>query len=148
MPNGNAVLSAGGLSALRRWAEKHVIVGDGPRAGQPFKIGGAPWGEVLDSMDDPEIEQCTIRGSVQSGKTATLIVAGLGHLAAGRSVLFYEPDDRLKRTLAARLIAWGRLCGDEAVREAYEPKRPPHARSTPAGGRLEVVSAPGRAAPR
>ena len=109
MPDGTPVLSAGGLSALRRWAERNVIVGDGPRAGQPFKIGGAPWGEVLDSMDDPEIEQCTIRGSVQSGKTATLIVAGLGHMAAGRSVLIFEPDDRLKRTLAARIVAWGRL---------------------------------------
>ena len=141
MPDGNAVLSAGGLSALRRWAEKHVIVGDGPRAGQPYRIGGAPWSEVLDSMDDPEIEQCTIRGSVQSGKTAMLIVAALGHLAAGRSVLIFEPDDRLKRALAARIVAWGRLCADEAVREAYEPKRPPHARATAAGGRLEVVSA-------
>ena len=54
MPDGNAVLPLGGLSALRRWAEKHVVVGDGPRAGSPFKIGCAPWGEVLDSMDDPE----------------------------------------------------------------------------------------------
>ena len=141
MPDGNAVLPLGGLSDLRRWAEKHVIVGDGPRAGSPFKIGCAPWGEVLDSMDDPEIEQCTIRGSVQSGKTATLIVAALGHMAAGRSVLIFEPDDRLKRTLAARILAWGRLCGDETVREAYEPKRPPFARVGASGGRLEVVSA-------
>ena len=138
MPDGNAVLPLGGL---RRWAERHVIVGDGPRAGSPFKIGGAPWAEVLDSMDDPEIEQCTIRGSVQSGKTATLIVAALGHMAAGRSVLVFEPDDRLKRTLAARIVAWGRLCGDEGVRTAYEPKRPPFARVGAAGGRLEVVSA-------
>ena len=125
MPDGNAVLPLDRLSDLRRWAEKNVIVGDGPRAGQPYRIGGAPWGEVLDSMDDPEIEQVTIRGSVQSGKTALLIVAGLGHMAAGRSVLIFEPDDRLKRTLAARILAWGRLCADETVREAYEPKRPP-----------------------
>ena len=110
MPDGNAVLPLDRLSDLRRWAEKNVIVGDGPRAGQPYRIGGAPWGEVLDSMDDPEIEQVTIRGSVQSGKTALLIVAGLGHMAAGRSVLIFEPDDRLKRTLAARILAWGRLC--------------------------------------
>ena len=141
MPDGNAVLPLGRLSALRQWAEKNVVVGDGPRAGQPYRIGGAPWGEVLDSMDDSTLEQVTIRGSVQSGKTAMLIVAGLGHMAAGRSVLIFEPDDRLKRVLAARIVAWGRLCADEAVREAYEPKRPPHGRSTAAGGRLEVVSA-------
>ena len=116
MPDGNAVLPLGRLSALRQWAEKNVVVGDGPRAGQPYRIGGAPWAEVLDSMDDPAIEQCTIRGSVQSGKTAMLIVAGLAHMAAGRSVLFFEPDDRLKRTVAARIVAWGRLCADEGIR--------------------------------
>ena len=42
-------------------------------------------------MDGPELEQVTIRGSVQSGKTATLIAAALGHMAAGRAVLVYEP---------------------------------------------------------
>lgn len=92
-------------------------------------------------MDDPALEQVTIRGSVQSGKTASLIAAGLYHLGRHRSVLVYEPDDRLKRVLAARIIAWGRLCDDEAVREAYTPKRPPFARHTSAGGRLEVISA-------
>ena len=34
------------------------------------------WRDVLDSFDDPEVEQCTIRGSVQAGKTASLIAAG------------------------------------------------------------------------
>ena len=92
-------------------------------------------------MDDPELEQVTIRGAVQSGKTASLIAAGLGHMAAGRSVLIFEPDDKLKRALAARVIAWGRACKDEVIREAYEPKRPPFTRSTDAGGRLEVISA-------
>ena len=92
-------------------------------------------------MDDSDLEQVTIRGSVQSGKTASLIAAGLGHMAAGRSVLIFEPDDKLKRALAARILAWGRLCKDEAIREAYEPKRPPFARTTNAGGRLEVISA-------
>ena len=92
-------------------------------------------------MDDPALEQVTLRGSVQSGKTASLIAAALYHLSKGRSVLIYEPDDKLKRALAARILAWGRLCGDETVREAYEPKRPPFARQTSAGGRLEVISA-------
>ena len=71
-------------------------------------------------MDDPELEQVTIRGSVQSGKTAALIAAGLGHMAAGRSVLIFEPDDKLKRALATRILAWGRACKDVVIREAYE----------------------------
>ena len=93
--------------ALRRWALRNLVVADGPRAGRPFRIASPPWGEVLDAMDDNTLEQVTIRGSVQSGKTATLIAAGLGHMAAGRSVLIFEPDDKLKRALAARILAWG-----------------------------------------
>ena len=54
---------------------------------QAVQGGGPPWAEVLDAMDDPELEQVTIRGSVQSAKTATLIAAALGHMAAGRAVL-------------------------------------------------------------
>ena len=92
-------------------------------------------------MDDSSLEQVTVRGSVQSGKTATMIAAGLGHMALGRSVLIFEPDDRLKRTLAARILAWGRLCKDPAIRAAYEPKRPPFVRTASTGGRLEVISA-------
>ena len=134
-------MAAGSVSALRRWSLRNLIVADGPRAGRPFRIASPPWGEVLDAMDDPDLEQVTIRGSVQSGKTASLIAAGLGHMAAGRSVLIFEPDDKLKRALATRLLAWGRLCKDEVIRQAYEPKRPPFARTTAAGGRLEVISA-------
>ena len=129
------------LSGLRRWALRNVIVADGPRAGRPFRIASPPWGEVIDAMDDSTLEQVTIRGSVQSGKTASLIAAALGHMAFGRSVLIFEPDDKLKRALAARILAWGRLCKDEAIQAAYEPKRPPFARTADTGGRLEVISA-------
>ena len=134
-------MAAGRISALRRWSLRNLIVADGPRAGRPFRIASPPWAEVLDAMDDTTLEQVTIRGSVQSGKTASLIAAALGHMAAGRSVLLYEPDDRLKRALATRVIAWGRACKDEVIREAYVGKRPPFTRSTDAGGRLEVISA-------
>ena len=141
MSSCTATLAAGRISALRRWSLRNIVVADGPRAGRPFRIASPPWGEVLDAMDDDTLEQVTIRGSVQSGKTAALIAAGLGHMAAGRSVLIYEPDDKLKRALAARVVAWGRLCKDDVIREAYAPKRPPFARTTDAGGRLEVISA-------
>ena len=128
-------------SRLREWAESHLVVADGPKTDKRFRVGNAAWADVLDACDDAQLEQVTIRGSVQSGKTATLIAAGLGHMAFGRSVLFYEPDDRLKRAMAARLIAWGRACLDPAIQTAYAPKRPPHVRQTQAGGRLEVISA-------
>ena len=63
-------------------------------------------------------------------------------MAAGRSVLIFEPDDKLKRALAARILAWGRLCKDEAIQGSLRRRsRPPFARSTDAGGRLEVISA-------
>ena len=86
------MVAARRVSALRAWATKNLVVADGPKAGKRWKPGGRPWEQVLDAMDDRALEQVTIRGSVQSGKTATLIAAGLGHSAAGRSVLFYEPD--------------------------------------------------------
>ena len=116
-------------STLRHWSLRNLIVADGPRAGRPFRIASPPWGEVLDAMDDSGLEQVTIRGSVQSGKTASLIAAGLGHMAAGRSVLIFEPDDKLKRALAARILAWGRICKDEAIREKPTSRnvRPSHA---------------------
>ena len=78
LPVEYAPVAAGRVSALRRWSLRNLIVADGPRAGRPFRIASPPWGEVLDSMDDPNLEQVTIRGSVQSGKTASLIAAGLG----------------------------------------------------------------------
>ena len=145
----DGALAARPVSEIRRWCEDRLVVGDGPLAGARYRVGGggqgrAPipaWRDVLDSMDDPEVEQSTIRGSVQSGKTASLIAAALYHLSRGRSVLIFEPDDRLKRTLAARIVAWGRLCEDEAIQAAYTPKRPPFVRTTSAGGRLEVISA-------
>ena len=80
MPDGDASLAPSRVSPLRRWAEKHLVVADGPRTGIGWKPGRAPWVEVLDAMDDPELEQVTIRGSVQAGKTATLIAAALGHM--------------------------------------------------------------------
>ena len=130
-----------GMTPLRRWAEKHVIVGDGPRAGKRWRSGGAPWVGVLDAMDDPAIQQVTVRGSVQSGKTASLLVAALGHFAAGRSVLFFEPDEALKRAMSGRIRAWARACTDPLVSDPWERPRPPHQRTNDAGGRLEVLSA-------
>ena len=128
---------AGGL---RDWAARHVVAADGPRAGKRFNVTG-PWVDILDSFDDPSLQQVTVRGSVQSGKTAALIVAALYHAAQGRAVLVYEPDDRLRRALGKRFLAWGRRCLDVRISRAYGPERPPMAREIEGGGRLEVLSA-------
>ena len=64
---------AGGL---RSWAARHVIAADGPRAGKSFRVS-APWEAILDAFDDSSLQQVTVRGSVQSGKTAALIVCGV-----------------------------------------------------------------------
>ena len=137
------MVAARRVSALRAWATKNLVVADGPKAGKRWKPGGRPWEAVLDAMDDRALEQVTVRGSVQSGKTATLIAASLGHFAAGRSVLFYEPDHKLMVAMAARIRAWARACRDPVVRDTWEHPRPPRARSNAAGGRLEVLSAGG-----
>ena len=92
-------------------------------------------------MDDRALEQVTVRGSVQSGKTASLLVAALGHFAAGRSVLFFEPDEALKRAMSGRVRAWARACRDPLVSDPWATPRPPHQRANDAGGRLEVLSA-------
>ena len=81
--------------------------GTDPAPGRPFRIASPPWAEVIDAMDDPALQQVVLRGSVQSGKTAALIAAALGHMAAGRSVLIFEPDDKLKRALATRVARLG-----------------------------------------
>ena len=140
------MVAARDVSRLRAWAEKHVVVADGPRAGKRFKPGNAAWGEVLDSMDDPAVQQLVVRGSVQSGKTASLIVASLGFSARGESVLLYQPDDKLKIAMSTRLRAWARACTDPVVSEAWERPRPPHQRAYSNGGRLEVLNAGARTA--
>ena len=113
--------------SLRAWATRFLVVADGPKKGQRWKPGGPAWVEVIDACDDRHLEQVTIRGSVQSGKTATLIAAALGHFALGRSVLFYEPDHKLMVAMAARIRRWGRACRDPVVRDGHRPDRPAHA---------------------
>ena len=117
-----------GVTPLRRWAERNIIVGDGPRAGKPWRSGNAAWAEVLDAIGDPKVRQVTLRGSVQAGKTATLIASALGFFAAGHRVLILEPDNDLRRALSARIRAWARLCLDESVSGPWMRERPPHER--------------------
>ena len=124
------------VSEIRRWCERPP--GGRRRAAcrrSRFRVGGGGQGRAPDAgMARRARQHGRPRGrtsarsgaSVQSGKTAGLIAAALYHFSRHRSPFFvYEPDDRLKRVLAARIVAWGRLCDDEAVQGAYMPKRPP-----------------------
>ena len=131
-------MAAGTLEA---WAKRAIVVPDGPFKGQPYRIRREPWREVLASLASPQLEQVTIRASVQSGKTAAVIVAALYHLAHGRSVLFYEPSEKLQRHMAKRIIQWGRAAADEGISRPYASPRPPFVREHGSGGRLEVLNA-------
>ena len=84
------------------WAGQNIVIPDGPRKGQPFKILREPWREIAKSITSPRLEQVTIRASVQSGKTAMLIAAALYFMDRGKSALFYEPSDNLKRRMQKR----------------------------------------------
>ena len=127
---------------LEAWAAQNVIVRDGPEKDRLYRVLRSPWHAVLEALAGPPgINQVTIRASVQSGKTAALIIAALYHQALGKSVLFYEPDDPLRRLIAKRIIAWGRACLAPELAAAFAPERPPFVRVAKGGGRLEVLSA-------
>ena len=85
-------------------------------------------------MASPQLEQVTVRASVQSGKTASLIVAALYHLARGRSVLFYEPQEVLMRAMGRRITAWGRGARDEALNACFKDNRQHLVREHESGG--------------
>ena len=127
--------------SIEAWASRFIVLPDGPHRGQRYRVRREPWREVLAALSSPQLEQVTIRASVQSGKTAALIVAALFSMHRGRSVLFYEPVETLQRHMAKRIIQFGRACLDPGIREAFEPKRPPLVRVHENGGRIEVLAA-------
>lgn len=131
---------------LEAWAAKHVRVPDGPRQGKPYRVIREPWREVLRSLASRQLEQVTLRASVQSGKTAALIVAALYHLAHKRSVIFYEPDEALARLIADRLTLWALHSTDGKLIGAFSPLRRPFVREHDDGGRLEILNASAKGA--
>ena len=130
----------GRAGKLEKWANKNIKLPDGPHAGKYYRVLREPWREILASFSSDALEQVTLRGPVQSGKTAALIAAALYHFDRNRSVLFYEPNETLKRAVAKRVIAFGRACKTKKVSEAYQPARPPFLRESDKA-RLEVLSA-------
>ena len=127
--------------SLESWASKYIVLPDGPHRGQRFRVRREPWHEILAAISSPQLEQITIRASVQSGKTAALILAALFYMSRGRSVLFLEPVEALQRHVAKRIIAFGRACLDPGIAAAYEHPRPPLVRQHANGGRVEVLAA-------
>lgn len=132
--------------SVETWARANLIVPDGPRAGEPFRVRKPPWREVLAAMASPQLEQVSCLASVQSGKTAALIASSLFHLAHGRSALFYEPSDKLTRAMARRVTDWGKRSTDEALRAAFSNQRQTLVREHESGGRIEFLNAGERTA--
>ena len=118
---------------------ENIIIPDGPRKGQPFKILREPWRQIAKAITSPRLEQITIRASVQSGKTALLIAAALYFMAMGKSVLFFEPNDNLKRRMQKRIRDWGMSSSNEEIVKAWTPMRSPFYRVHENGGSLEII---------
>ena len=78
----------GRAGKLEKWANKNIKLPDGPHAGKYYRVLREPWREILASFSSDALEQVTLRGPVQSGKTAALIAAALYHFDRNRSVLF------------------------------------------------------------
>ena len=127
------------MQTFEAWAGKNIIIPDGPRKGQPFKILREPWREIAKAITSPRLEQITIRASVQSGKTALLIAAALYFMAMGKSVLFFEPNDNLKRRMQKRIRDWGMSSSNEEIVRAWTPMRSPFYRVHENGGSLEII---------
>ena len=127
------------MQTFETWAGKNIIIPDGPRKGQPFKILREPWREIAKAITSPRFEQVTIRASVQSGKTALLIAAALFFMAMGKSVLFFEPNDNLKRRMQKRIRDWGMSSPNEEIVRAWTPMRSPFYRVHENGGSLEII---------
>ena len=126
---------------IEAWAGRRIVLPDGPHRGQRYRVRREPWRDILAALSSPQLEQITIRASVQSGKTAALIVTALFYMARGKSVLFLEPVESLQRHMAKRIIAFGRACLDPGIAAAYEHPRPPLIRQHANGGRVEVLAA-------
>ena len=127
------------MQTLEKWAGKNIVIPDGPRKGQPFRILREPWREIAKAVTSPRLEQVTIRASVQSGKTAMLIAAALYFMDMGKSVLFFEPNDNLKRRMQKRIRAWGMASSSEQIVKAWTPIRSPFYRVCESGGSLEII---------
>ena len=78
------------MQTFEAWAGKNIIIPDGPRKGQPFKILREPWREIAKAITSPRFEQVTIRASVQSGKTALLIAAALYFMDAWARASYFS----------------------------------------------------------
>ena len=131
---------------LESWAAKRIRVPDGPRAGRPYRVIREPWRQILRDLISRQLEQVTIRASVQSGKTAALIVAALYHMAHKRSVIFYEPDEALQTHDRGADHPVGVALDRRQADRCVSPARRPFVRVHEDGGRLEILNASAKGA--
>ena len=57
----------------------------------------------------------------------------------GKSVLFFEPNDNLKRRMQKRIRDWGMSSPNEEIVRAWTPMRSPFYRVHENGGSLEII---------
>ena len=57
----------------------------------------------------------------------------------GKSVLFFEPNDNLKRRMQKRIRDWGMSSPNEEIVKAWTPMRSPFYRVHENGGSLEII---------
>ena len=68
-----------------------------------------------------------------------LIAAALYFMDMGKSVLFFEPNDNLKRRMQKRIRDWGMASSNEQIVKAWTPMRVRSIASTKAVGSLEII---------
>jgi phage terminase large subunit GpA-like protein len=99
-----AALMPGELMAPSAWAEKNMIVADGPFAGQPFDLALTPYlREPLDFFSDQVPDNAAaFRKSKQIG-ASTLAIAAIGYTAAIEpcDVMLIEPTDESLKEFAS-----------------------------------------------
>ena len=54
-------------------------------------------------------------------------------------MLFFEPNDNLKRRMQKRIRAWGMASSSEQIVKAWTPIRSPFYRVCESGGSLEII---------
>lgn len=113
--------TAGERSVFRRrerikvseWAERHVIVKDGPHAGGRIRMDYAPYlAGIMDAWGDPLVEEVDVAGSPQTGKTLTMygcMAYAVDYRPAPR-MLAMPDDETLGKAAETKLLPLLRAC--------------------------------------
>ena len=92
--------------SVSEWAERHLMVMDGPLRGGPLRSEATPYLKfIMDSFNDPFVEQIVVCGSPQTGKTLAMY-ACLGYSTdrrTGTKMLAMPDDTNVNRVAEEKL---------------------------------------------